>query len=103
MPSYDTIVHLFEQNNELTVKEIVDRLGLSKQMVHLSVKRLLAENRIERLGSPPKTIYRLVSADSQVEEPPSSYEPIDNDRQFLAENFTVVTETGNLLNGVEAF
>jgi hypothetical protein len=103
MTSYDKILQLFEQTNELTVKEIVDRLGISKQMAHLAVRRLTAGSRLHRLGAPPKTVYRFIPADSRVEEPPSSYHPAGEDERFLTGNFTVVTESGNLLEGIEAF
>ncbi|HLZ89266.1 MAG TPA: hypothetical protein VKQ52_18550 [Puia sp.] len=103
MTSYDKILHLFEQSNELTVKEIVDKLGISKQMTHLAVNRLRQENRLEKLGSPPKTVYRYLSPDHQVEEPPADYDATDKDQQYLNANFTVVTDTGNLLDGIAAF
>lgn len=103
MTARQKILILFEQSNELTVKEIVDRLGISKQMVHLAINRLRAEDRLQKLGSTPKTVYRLITAANQVEEPRSQYQPSGNEADFLAEQFTVVTESGNLLNGSDAF
>ncbi|HEY4063698.1 MAG TPA: winged helix-turn-helix transcriptional regulator [Puia sp.] len=106
MTSHDKILQLFQQSNELTVKEIVDRLGISKQMAHLAINRLREENRLERLGSPPKTIYRFISSPDRtgdVEEPPAPYQVADKEKEFLTANFTVVTESGNLLEGIEAF
>jgi hypothetical protein len=103
MTAREKILILFEQSNELTVKEIVDRLGISKQMVHLAINRLRAEDRLQKLGSTPKTVYRLITAANQVEEPRSQYQPSGKEADFLAEQFTVVTESGNLLNGSDAF
>jgi hypothetical protein len=103
MTARQNILILFEQSNELTVREIVDRLGISKQMVHLAINRLRAEDRLQKLGSTPKTVYRLIAAANQVEEPRSQYQPSGNEADFLAEQFTVVTESGNLLNGSDAF
>jgi hypothetical protein len=103
MTARQKILILFEQSNELTVREIVDRLGISKQMVHLAINRLRAEDRLQKLGSTPKTVYRLIAAANQVEEPRSQYQPSGNEADFLAEQFTVVTESGNLLNGSDAF
>jgi hypothetical protein len=56
MTAHDKILALFEKDNELTIKEIVDKLGISKQMAHIAVNKLIAEAHLERLGRPPKTI-----------------------------------------------
>ena len=103
MTAREKILILFEQSNELTVKEIVDRLGISKQMVHLAIKQLHAEDRLQKLGSAPKTVYRLVTDANNVEEPGPQYQPTSKEGDYLAEQFTVVTESGNLLDGIDAF
>ncbi len=103
MTAREKILLLFEQSNELTVKEIVDRLGVSKQMVHLAINRLRAEERLQKLGSTPKTVYRLITTANTVQEPRARYEPTGKEANFLAEQFSVVTESGNLLNGSNAF
>ncbi|GGB24562.1 winged helix-turn-helix transcriptional regulator [Puia dinghuensis] len=103
MTAHDKILQLFQESNELTVKEIVDHLGISKQMVHIAINRLRDENRLQRLGSPPKTVYRYISDPNQVEEAPIPYQLPDNENEFLTHNFSAVTETGNLLEGIDAF
>jgi phosphoribosylpyrophosphate synthetase len=102
MTAREKILSLFEQSNELTVKEIVDKLAISKQMVHLVINRLRAEDRLQKLGSTPKTVYRFITAD-RVEEPGPGYQPSGKEAEWLAEQFTVVTESGNLLSGIDAF
>ena len=106
MTAHDKILQLFEQSNELTVKEIVDTLGISKQMAHLAINRLREENRLERLGSAPKTVYRFITTPDRVgyvEEPPAPYQAADKEKEFLNANAVIVTETGNLLEGIAAF
>ena len=71
-------------------------------MVHLTVKRLLAENRLEKLGSPPKTIYRLALPSNEVHEDPAPYLS-GKENELLTDTFLAVTETGNLLEGINAF
>lgn len=99
----DKILKLFSDNNELTVKEIVDKLGVSKQMVHLVVKGLIQENVLEKLGSVPKTVYRYIgeSPKRTLENEEVTISKVESD--FLKKNVLVVTETGNLLEGEEAF
>ncbi len=93
------ILKLFEQHKELSVREIVDNLGVSRQMVHHALGQLLDEGKVEKLGRPPKTVYRLNQhSDQLVAEKVSEAE-----EQFLKRHFLVITETGIKLEGVEAF
>lgn len=102
MTAKDQILQFFAQIKELSVKEIVENLNISKQTVHIALNRLLSENKVERLGRPPKTVYRLVGPKSIVPIQ-SAIELDDEARAILDENFLVVTETGNLLEGIDAF
>jgi phosphoribosylpyrophosphate synthetase len=92
---------LFEQKKELTVSEIVNELFVSKQMVHLVLNNLMENDFIEKIGSTPKTIYKLkkVSETKNI-----STNLISKEKQtFLNENFILITEIGQLLEGLEAF
>jgi dimeric dUTPase (all-alpha-NTP-PPase superfamily) len=92
----------FNINKELTVKELVFRTHASKQMIHIVLKKLLSQNYIEKLGRVPKTIYRLLDKRNEILIP--SLPIISDDTQtFLIKNFLVITETGNLVEGIEAF
>jgi hypothetical protein len=102
MTAHDKILLLFEKDNELTIKEIVDKLGISKQMAHIAVKKLTEQSRLEKLGRPPKTIYRLL----QDYRPGKKQEILvlpEKDKAFLEKEFLAVTESGNLLSGIDAF
>jgi hypothetical protein len=103
MTAKDKILELFQMTNELTVKEIVDKLAISKQMVHISINRLLDEDKLERLGRPPKTIYRLKTATPGLETKKQTYTPSETEKDFLQANFLQVTDTGDLLEGFDAF
>jgi hypothetical protein len=94
------ILDLFENYQELTAKEIIDRLDVSKQMTHIVINQLLEAKKIERIGHPPKTIYRLLPT-PPVTQRPQNLSRADTD--FLTDNFLVVTDTGNLLEGQPAF
>jgi hypothetical protein len=96
----EKILQLFESSNELTIKEMVDKLDISKQMAHIVVNQLREENKLEKLGSTPKTIYRLTTTGSKPQTLPHLS---DQDNTFLDANFMAVTETGSLLRGIEAF
>ena len=95
------IVQLFELKKELSVSEIVNDLSISKQMTHLVLNDLLENNFISKIGSTPKTIYR-VKVQQTVSE--FSKKIISNDKQnFLKNNFLLITEIGQMLEGLDAF
>src|SRR4051812_46994357 len=102
MSSKNNIFDLFVRNKELTVSEIVDELGISKQTVHIALNRLVDQNKVEKLGRAPKTVYRLREA-NQLKSVPTTENFSEATLQFLKENFLMVTETGTLLEGIDAF
>ena len=95
------ILTLFESQKELSVKEITDKLNVSKQMVHLVMKELLEQETVEKFGRTPKTIYRFVSIRKVEEEQIPLIS--EKEQKFLQKHFLVVTETGNLLESIEGF
>ena len=92
---------LFEERQELTVVEIVAELNISKQYVHKILNELLLLNFITKIGSTPKTIYRIKELLVVADIPKVI---ISNEKQnFLKDNFLLITEIGQLLEGLEAF
>jgi predicted amidophosphoribosyltransferase len=102
MRPQDVILELFKSNKELTVKEIVPKLRQSRQMIHHWIRKLIATGEIERVGHPPNTIYRL-KPDAKPSSPGPSAQLSPRDRDFLQNNFLIVTESGKLLDGPPAF
>ncbi len=97
------ILDFFNEINELTVKELVEKTGASKQMVHLVLNRLLQADIVQKMGRTPKTIYRIKTGKtSNVSETESLYLS-DPENEFLEKNFVLVTDTGDLLKGSVAF
>jgi len=96
------IEKLLDVYNELSVNEISNKLNVSKQMVHVAIKQLLENSIIIKLGAPPKTIYRKLSETKKAKEIPS-LNLTEDELIYLAQNFLIVTDVGNLLDGIEAF
>ncbi len=71
--------------------------GSSRQMVHRAIKDLLEKKRIEKIGSAPKTFYRLRPSSST-----QAHQLVEADQRFLEEHFLLVTERGLRLIGVDA-
>jgi hypothetical protein len=97
----DNILIQLKKNGDLSVKSLTDLLLVSKQAVHYSLNKLLEQEKIIKLGTVPKTIYRLKPFVEIVEEIPNSIN--EQDLQFLESNFLLITEIGKMLSGLEGF
>lgn len=96
----DKIIKLFDDSGEWTPKEITFRIGASKQIVHRVLARLLESEIIERYGKPPRVIYKKRNkAETALPDITLSEE----DEIFLKDNFLLITETGDYLEGVKGF
>jgi DNA-binding Lrp family transcriptional regulator len=100
MTTKEKIVELFESQQELSVKEIVQRLDVSNQMVHIAVKKLLEEGKVEKFGRTPSTFYRIKSTSKTVGVLHSVSEETNT---WLNKEFLLVTENGEIKYGIEAF
>lgn len=95
------IISLFDQKIELSANTIVSELNISSQYVHRILKQLVERNEIEKIGLPPKTIYRKKEAQI-ISTIPKAY--ISKEKElFLNHNFILITEIGQMLDGVDAF
>ena len=61
---------------------------------------MLEEGLLQKLGRPPKVFYRLIKA--APEKKSKEFTLTEDELQFLAEHFLVITETGNRLEGIAA-
>lgn len=78
--------------------ELAEILGISTQALHRHLKKLVEENKIERIGNPPKVFYRLASAKKET--------VVDLDEElsvFLNRHYANVNSLGIYKTGVDAF
>jgi len=99
----EKIVQLFTENTEWTVHELTDKLGASKQMVHIALKQLVEEGRLQKLGRTPKTVYKIPPAVSNMQKVPAVNVFTAQDEDYLRQHWLQVTATGDLLEGAAAF
>lgn len=96
----DKIIDALRESGDLSVKELVDLLQVSKQAIHVAINQLLEADEVEKFGKTPKTIYRLHPGKISVTE---DQEAIDSEtRKYLNDNFLIITEIGKMLDGVDA-
>ena len=97
----ENILALLQSEGDLSIKVLTDKLLVSKQAIHLAINKLVAEDKVEKLGRTPKTIYRLRLIPSSMA---SDYGEITLETaSYLKENFLVITEIGKMLEGVNGF
>lgn len=99
----EKIQNLFTQNSEWSVHELTEKIGASKQMVHICMNKLLQEGQVQKMGRTPKTVYRLLSTGSGAKPFSTGTVFTETDRKYLQDHWLQVTPTGELLVGGDAF
>jgi predicted transcriptional regulator len=94
------IIALFKEHHDLTVREIVDRLEVTKQSVHLVLNKLTADGVVRKSGKAPKTLYRWVE---KKEGTTKKILLSDVENEILDKEFLLITETGEMLIGLQGF
>lgn len=97
----DKILIALKEKGDLSVKELVDILHVSKQAIHIAINQLLEQEIVSKFGKTPKTIYRLAATRPVAV---SSFETIDGSTQdYLSKNFLLITEIGKMMEGIDGF
>ena len=97
----DKITAALNKKGDLSVKELVDMLQVSKQAIHVAISQLLEQELIVKFGRTPKTIYRL-KKDSVGEK--ENFEGISKETQnYLNSHFLLISEIGEMVGGIEGF
>ena len=98
--SKQRIIEYIHTQHQASVKELADRLDISRQLVHKQLKVLQAEGRIRKIGQAPKVLYILNTAtvvDSQTIKLAPSVEDVINER------YLYITVDGRVEYGVKGF
>ena len=53
------IIKYLNEQNELSAHEFQEHLQVSRQLLHRVLKRMIEDNLLEKMGTPPKVFYRL--------------------------------------------
>jgi phosphoribosylpyrophosphate synthetase len=90
-----------QEKGDLSVKELVDMLHVSKQGIHIALNQLLEADTVVKFGRTPKTIYRLNKVDTRIE---TDFSLISDEAQnYLDKNFLLITEIGKMMEGIMGF
>ncbi len=99
MTTEEQILKLFDESQDWSPKEITFRLGVSKQMVHRVLAKLVENGELEKFGTTPNVFYRKKKSIPAAE---NISLPIEN-TEFLKNQFLLITETGEMLAGIQGF
>jgi len=94
------VLKLLEKNGEMSVTELSDVLGVSRQLIHRLLKIYLEEGLVQKLGSSPRTYYRLIEAGNQKKE--TNIHIPEEEANFLKDHFLYISENGVRYEGIEA-
>ena len=94
------ILEYITENNEVSVKQLVQELDISKQYVHIVLTKLLAEEKVIKIGKVPKTLYKL---NKSIKKNEQGFTTTSANEKFLNEHFLLITEIGEMLKGIPAF
>lgn len=112
------ILEYIQKNTQATPKEMADSVQVSPQMIHRSLKKLVEEGMLDKLGTAPQVYYALKKDKSTQKEKTKLFDGLYEDfksREVLAidmlrstsdiieKNFYIMTPDGRELFGVEAF
>jgi len=92
------ILQLLNKKGALSVNELSRLTNFSPQYIHRLLKDLLLDEQIIKLGTSPKTVYKIYSS-----QPKKNQVLADDIAAIINQNFLLVTPTGERLNGEVAF
>ncbi len=103
MKSEKRILKLIEKHNELSVKELTELLMVSAQFIHRKLKHLIEDELIIKIGTPPKTFYKINPNKGTVNTNKESLNISYDKEVFLKEHFNAISDMGEMLEGIAAF
>lgn len=106
MNTKQKIFSFIREKERVTAKNIIDYFQLSPQIIHRYLKTLQEDGLVDKIGTPPKVIYKLVygfERDQSKIKVSSVIRLPKNVRDTISENFITISPSGNINEGIWAF
>lgn len=98
------IVEYITSHGDVSVKQLVDSFGISKQAMHRHLNELVDGNQIYKIGRPPKVFYKIKKTDNLDIAGKGEVKKIDTDILTLIQNnFQLLNPDGTKLMGIIGF
>ncbi len=98
MKTRDKLIGLLRKQGQMTIHDIANALGVSRQYVHRIINQLEEDAIVQAFGKAPQVFYSLRADQEKREAESVTYE----DEQFLKQHFLLVDPLGHLLEGLDA-
>lgn len=94
------IIDYIREKNQATASELVDFLVISERAVFKQLANLMAEEKLTKIGKPPKVFYLL----KEKEEGKKYTGTLSAaTRKIIEDNFMIITPTGERKEGIDGF
>lgn len=96
----DKIIEYIQSRGQVSANEIVGFLLISERAVFKQLSNLLAENKLFKIGRPPKVFYMI-----KEEEQISAIETVSNKktRELIDDSYMIITSSGERKEGINGF
>jgi hypoxanthine-guanine phosphoribosyltransferase/biotin operon repressor len=95
----DKILSYIKTRGQVTANDLTDHVGITRQAIHRQINRLQEEEKIYKIGRPPKVFYLLV--EDKVKREKNTVP--GNLKKIIDENFLNITPSGERQEGFEGF
>ena len=100
MKTSEKIIKYLKLKKQVSVKELVDYLGISRIAVSKQLRKFLDEGKLVKIGKPPKVFYSLAGKKT----PLAKKILLDNKtKRIIEENYLIITPSGERKEGVNGF
>jgi len=100
MDTTQKIINFINNKGQVTAKEIVDEIGITRQaLFRYHLNKLVEEEIIEKRGKPPKVFYSI----KENQEPKQSFSISKEYADKIEDNYLIITSSGQEKRGVQGF
>ncbi|MCX6761572.1 MAG: hypothetical protein NTY33_01880 [Candidatus Moranbacteria bacterium] len=96
----EKIIKYIEERGQATANELVDFLAISERAVFRQLANLIAEEKLTKIGRPPKVFY-LIKEESAAKGDTIIFS--ESTKKIIEENFLTITPSGEKMMGVAGF
>ncbi len=99
MQTETRILRCLEERGQISSSSLAHELGLSRQIIHRTLNRLMKAGKVIKAGKSPKTFYQLTGAQTLLNSKPLN----SVTTQLINENYLIITPAGEMLSGLAGF
>lgn len=98
MSNKEKIIELIKENDQMSVNQLADEIGISLSMVHRHIKQLLESGLVQKIGTAPHVFYTLSQQEAM-----KDFHFDENTKNIINQNFLFISSRGERIEGIEGF